>query len=206
MPKFSAIAAAAFLASGSAFAQGAAVDWSGFYGGASVGYSTASVFDETFGTGTIHPGGAIGTVFAGYDYAFGSIVAGVEADVSVSGISGNDGDFLLPIKQDYSASVRGRLGVPVGSWMPYVTGGLALSKFTADHEGFGNPGDIASKTFTGYTVGAGVEKMLSGGLFGRADYAFSDYGRHDMPFYGGTDPHSIKISTHAFRLGIGMKW
>ena len=87
--------------------------WTGFYGGANVGYSfgtandafNAFVLEPVFppcspiaGGGSFCPAGgdssamkgAIGGLQAGYDYQFGRYLAGIETDIEISGQKGSD--------------------------------------------------------------------------------------------------------------------
>ncbi|MFK4512390.1 outer membrane beta-barrel protein [Bradyrhizobium daqingense] len=146
--------------------------WTGFYAGVHAGYGTgdgnaASVDPSallalfpgvnnatstasapfTLGVGQ---SGWLGGLQAGYNWQAGHMVAGVEADVSVSGIGGRAsgayalrpvflvGDFdnytgSVTVTQDidYLGTLRGRLGYASNNWLLYATGGLAWAHVKA---------------------------------------------------------------------------
>jgi outer membrane immunogenic protein len=98
----------------------------------------------------------IGGVQVGYNWRAGSILYGVEADMSVS-----DADHV-----DWLASARGRLGYLIlPNLLLYGTAGLGLV----------NDRD----TDTGFAYGAGVEGKLSSTMSARLEYlAFTSETEH----------------------------
>ena len=119
-------------------AQGAGAvavyNWTGFYLGGHFGYGTGSLGPDTNAEplqGAFFPHsvtGMIGGYQAGYNWQLTNrVVLGVEADISFG--SPVDIPRLAPASFnttiDYVATGRGRLGYAMGTWMPYVTGGVA---------------------------------------------------------------------------------
>jgi high affinity Mn2+ porin len=113
---------------------GAIYDWTGFYLGGHFGYGTGSLGPDTNAEplqGAFFPHsvtGMIGGYQAGYNWQLTNrVVLGVEADISFG--SPVDIPRLAPASFnttiDYVATGRGRLGYAMGTWMPYVTGGVA---------------------------------------------------------------------------------
>jgi high affinity Mn2+ porin len=129
----------------------ASYDWSGFYLGADVGYSSARsnwsatqpggapslsgsldlfrTFDVFDGSGS-----AFGGLHAGYNYMLPSHFGlGVEADARFPGTLGGGQNFFSPAVGaanyndtiEMAGSVRGRIGYDVSRWLYYVTGGFA---------------------------------------------------------------------------------
>jgi outer membrane immunogenic protein len=139
-----------------------AINWSGFYVGAMGGYAS-----QTGGDLNIKGGFGGGTV--GYNWQFGMLVAGIEADgafgsvrasatetVTVAGVtvSGTGTD-----KVDALATVRGRVGVAFDQVLLFGTGGFALANEKVSATALGITVSD-SRTQTGWTVGAGVEWMF----------------------------------------------
>ena len=186
----------------------AAWSWAGPYVGANIGYSagrsrTDAVFsDATTGAALFATGspdnlnGAIGGIQGGYNWQWGNWVAGIEADVQISGQGATPSyvcpgaicnpaivDFDAPVtatfdqghKLDSFGTLRGRFGSTITpGLMAYATGGLAVgsirSTLRLTGTGFdadGNAG-LVSNTFSTLTQKAGwtVGAGLEGRLFG----------------------------------------
>lgn len=139
----------------------AVYNWSGWYGGLNAGYGWGNshatfVGDEPTGAGTAaiqaaagtHPyaqpldsSGAIGGGQIGYNWYIGPRwIAGMEADIQLSGVEGdshlttvvsNQYDLTLASSQriDWFGTLRGRVGVLFNDrLLGYVTGGLAYGE------------------------------------------------------------------------------
>ncbi|MGO9359172.1 MAG: outer membrane protein [Xanthobacteraceae bacterium] len=69
-----------------------------------------------------------------------------------------------------------------------------------------------SDTRLGWTVGAGVEKMLWNNLIARAEYRYSDFGGMDKMFFSLTGPFddrvfaNIKSTTQIGLIGLSYKF
>ncbi|MFK4811300.1 outer membrane protein [Devosia sp. ZW T5_3] len=176
------------------YAPSAAVnDWSGFYAGVFGGYGqgTANAFGADSDIDGWLAGGAVGANFALSDL----IVAGLVADVAWSNISGVTGG--ADVNLDWVGSVRGRIGYNGGSFLPYLTGGLAVAGVSLDI-----PVDSTSATYAGWTIGAGVEIAATENLSIDLLYRYSDYGDKDMTLVGITEPLSLR--TH--QITAGLNW
>ncbi|CAO4178352.1 outer membrane protein [Methylorubrum populi] len=147
------------------------IDWSGFYVGGHGGYSSAALgFGNVFqpivakalrvtvaeaemdashllAARSNHVGGTSYGVYAGLNYQFEDVVAGLEVDYTYFGRTGSTFDeigrqaitkdnYLTTVAlagqsstkiEDYG-SVRGRLGYAFGNFLPYLTGGLAVGR------------------------------------------------------------------------------
>jgi outer membrane immunogenic protein len=181
--------------------------WTGFYAGVNAGYHFHDNKATTTGTpafvalGTLVPGslatgkdGFIGGGQIGYNYQFGAVVAGVEADLQY--VDGKRATVFTngPVATgagsglEYLGTVRARLGyVPMDRLMIYVTGGLA----------YGNPQNTAvvttvaplpaglwagssDNTRFGYTIGGGVEYALTNNWTAKVEYLYYDLGRQSV--------------------------
>lgn len=88
---------------------------------------------------------------AGYDYQVGGILVGFITDAFYSWA---DGGGVGGLKSDlnYYGTVRGRLGVSLGRFLPYATAGYAYGGLEVS-----GPGGSDSKTLSGWTYGGGLE-------------------------------------------------
>ena len=125
----------------------------------------------------------------GYNYQTGNWVWGIEGDVDGANIRASQGVVLAPIagfpggsaflteKQNWLASIRGRLGYTWGPGMIYVTGGGAWTGVQATGGATLLPRAIAgsfstSSTRSGYVVGAGYEWMIAPNWALRGEYLY----------------------------------
>jgi opacity protein-like surface antigen len=158
--------------------------------------------------------------FAGYNAQFDDVVVGVEANYTHAGIrsitdsvgyrylASNPFAFeslthsTAIVKQSDFGSARLRGGYVVGCFLPYAFVGAGFGSQTIDRSVSAFPDPIAiattsaskSKMVYGYTAGAGVDMMLIGGLFARAEY---EYRRVT------TD---VETNVNTVRLGLGYKF
>jgi outer membrane autotransporter protein len=143
----------------------ASTNWDGLYVGAHVGYGWESLATPTAVTGNgFTAGGQLGYNFHLSD----QIVAGIEGNIDWANETGTAVPGTYTINWD--GSVRGRLGVDMGQWLPYVEAGVAFANI-ADSSASTSP-----EVRTGYTLGAGVEVMLADNLSANVEYRYSNYG------------------------------
>jgi len=199
--------------------------WCGFYVGLNAGYvrtdngmsvvSTPTP-DATLGvvpgvseglaalsTGGLPVGrtdGFIGGAQAGYNWAAGRFLAGIEADIQ--GLSNNRTTGTLvnsavvvgslitstqtgSMSTSYLGTVRGRVGLlATPNWLLYVTGGLAYGQVNATNtlaqtgaNGFIGAGSVSiTDTRAGWTIGGGGEWMIAPKWSVKAEYLHYDLG------------------------------
>ncbi len=156
-------------------------NWTGPYAGVLAGYGWSGV------PGFSNPAGAVAGAYIGYNAQGGGYwVLGAEADLLWSGRRANDYDI------NWTSSFRLRAGYAVGSFLPYVTAGLAIAG--TDDNG------VNTATEFGYTVGAGIEAALTTNLVGRVEYLYSNYGSINWL------PASPPLSTSEVRVGLGFRF
>jgi outer membrane immunogenic protein len=157
--------------------------------------------------------GWFGGLQAGYNLQHGSIVYGIEGDVSWGDISGdgtfisddgNNGttDYTWHIKTEYDwlATLRGRVGFLIKpNLLIYGTGGVAWARTTSDEtvtgfppQGF-NPPQVtvlasAEEDHVGWVLGAGGEWLLHHGWSLKAEWQHIDFGDADTRFSGTAYP------------------
>lgn len=187
-----AVAVAAITQPSVAGDPAAQVTWDSPYAGLQVGYVSADFDDEVYDYyGATATGLLLGGV-AGISFHLSDIVVGsVEADLTWNGAEGVsvwDSTYSLL----FEASLRGRLGLDLGRFMPYLTAGVAIAR--AQNQYSPTP-DVVMPT--GPTVGAGLEAVLVDGVTGRIEYRYTDFGTDSY----GYDMH-LKASTIRFGLNL----
>jgi outer membrane immunogenic protein len=183
-----------------------AYNWSGFYIGivGGGGWGTSNQFalaGESSGPFDIS-GGLVGATL-GFNWQNGPVVLGVEGDFSWANISGSTiTDECTPACSTglrNLGTIRGRLGFPVGQFMPYVTGGYASGDL---RRGFGTAFDSARAN--GWALGGGIEAILSQNWSAKVEYLHVDLGRTNVPITG--FPTDVAFQTHLFRVGLNYKF
>lgn len=181
-------------------------NWSGFYFGVHSGWvwsQTDAFFPDGNPAATIV--GVAGQGFStrhdapivggqiGLQHQFGQLVVGVEGNLSVA-FQDNYGTDLCPkqtvalfncqARFDDVITVGGRLGLAMGHWMPYVTGGYASARFS---EQVSNrslaPGAFTIEEWShsripGWYIGGGVDMALAHGWTMGVEYRHYDFGTY----------------------------
>jgi outer membrane immunogenic protein len=182
--------------------EGPSWNRTGWYVGALAGLDAAQlgVDGTALSDQQFQAGGMVGYNWRLADH----LVAGVEGDWMFSNVkaSATAGLTTLTIQNRNLASLRARVGMPMGPGLIYVTGGAAFAdhKLTSDTLGIVDT-DQAWKV--GLVVGAGVEMELTRSLFLRAEglhYILPD------------DDHALGLGVlqsedqqTVLRVGVGFK-
>jgi outer membrane immunogenic protein len=197
------LAVALVALAGSPALAGSGNVWNGFYAGGSLGgaWGNASVTDTN---GGVDPGpfdydfgGPVVGATAGYNAQFGSIVLGVEGDLSYFGPKGsgyvpssNPGYHQdLTLGDGLLGDFTGRAGVAFGGTLLYAKGGYAF--FTGEaSQATTYPGyaTTSTDTFSGWTVGGGIEQMLTATVSLKLEYQHFDFGKQTGLQTSITDP------------------
>lgn len=181
--------------------------WTGMYVGLQAGYGwgTSRHTDSSNDTtGDFDTDGFIGGGTLGYNFQSGQVVWGVETDISFADVSGNS--FVncgggCSSSMDWLWTLRGRVGLDMSGWMPYITGGLAVADISGRTQGV----SIGSDTATGWTVGGGVEVKVDRNWSIKAEYLFVDLGDLKGPLGGDTIRADFN-ELHIVRGGINYKF
>jgi outer membrane immunogenic protein len=168
--------------------------WTGPYIGISGGYGWGSS-DFSGGLGGVDPDGGLFGATLGYNWQMGTLVTGIEGDISWSGLRDSSGG--LRTENNWLGTVRGRLGYNAGRWMPYVTGGLAVGDIDSSIAGTGS----SDKTKAGWTIGGGVEAQIAGPWTAKVEYLYVDLG--DGGSIGGSRPD---FTTNIVRAGLNYRF
>lgn len=157
-------------------------------------------FSDSVGSPTI--GG-----FAGYNFQSGNIVYGIEGEIGYrfkeSSFDNVPGPEDLDISTGLFGSLKGRVGMDMGRYMPFVTAGVTAAELKTFW-----PGGPAERdaTLVGGIVGAGVDVALTHNVFLRGEYDFSFFGKKSLEYCGANCVLEHKVQTHDFRIGVAMKF
>jgi iron complex outermembrane recepter protein len=155
--------------------------WTGLYLGLNGGYSFGgSDWTDNVTGGSTGNFGTSGFVFggtAGANYQVGPWVLGIEADGDWSDVSGF-GTFTATslcaagclTKNDWLATVRGRIGYAFDRLLVYGTGGAAFGNVRAN---FSND-PVTDSSGTGWAAGIGAEVAVASNWTVKAEYLFVD--------------------------------
>ena len=234
-----------------AYAPLPVMTWAGFYVGVNGGYNfggsnQTNIVGATPFLGTLVAAGLVTSVPSkregfigggqiGYNWQFGALVVGLEADIQ--GIAGNKNNgsvittgpqiagFIVnsvQSKLDYLGTVRGRFGFAVApTVLLYATGGLAyggVKQSTLVYNPVVGPagGAFASNTSStkvGYTAGAGVEWMFAPQWSVKFEYMYYNLGttRSVAGDITGNNPteflaYSRRNDGHIARAGVNYRF
>lgn len=178
--------------------------WTGFYVGVGVGGAGVN-HDLKFGRiaelDGLSGNGVFGTVEVGYDRQFGNIVGGiffnydfadVSTDISVAGQTAS-------AKLNDTWSVGGRLGYLVNPG----TLAYALAAYTEANIDF--PFGIKTDSFSGYSVGGGLETKLGGNWFLKGEYRFTRLDTETLASLGRNFRITDDVDLQTARLVLSYK-
>lgn len=243
------IVAGAFLLSGVSGAMAGGgdygrpnVDWTGFYVGAHAGFASGDwdadlvhPFPAVLG-GVLSDGGSIGTngwlggLQIGANYQTGSLVLGVETDVSWAGLDDSksfrmdyDTDWATSLDLQVFGTARARVGFTTNNWLFYATGGLAWARAEMSIDSISITGPVtmsrlsAKANHIGWTAGLGTEWAATPNLSLKAEWLYVDLGSEDYDpkglAYAGTPAEfnhhelaSASLDFHTFRVGLNYRF
>lgn len=199
--------------------------WTGFYAGGHLGIATAddkiTDLDKLNGgaTYTLHGNGFTGGGQLGYNWqgAFGysPLVLGVEADIGGINLKGQRfdpnffGGTFNGLEGGLYGDVTARAGVTVGGSLLYGKAGFAFfdgDAFVDNHlGGFGGGRAFTSDTFTGWTVGAGLEYMICPAWSVKGELLHFDFGSQNATLHtpvNGNFRYSNELRADTANLGI----
>ena len=203
----------------SSIAQADDSNFTGFSAGAFFGFSWAD-FDYQEDFGVFGQGSEIDVsdldgsnvgLLVGYNYQINNYVFGLEADFSLS-----NADYLAdgnnPDNNDWSefdvkwtSHIRAKAGMVFKeNTLVYLAAGLAVAKIDNDDQYTDYGEDDA--TFTGWSVGAGIEYLATENISLRMEYLYDNFGDEGFDitnngiydYTGSTDDLEI----HTVRFGI----
>lgn len=179
--------------------------WTGLYlglnGGGGFGSANLAMAGSSFST----QGWVYGAQM-GYNVQMGRIVLGLESDLDATSLggtsnSGTCGAAGCEVRNRWVGTVRGRAGYAVDSFLPYLTGGVAVGDLTAS-----SAVGSTSATRTGYALGAGLEFPIAGRWSARGEYMFIDLGSLDCAGCGGPVPNRASFYTNMYRAAVNFRF
>src|SRR3974390_1833970 len=203
-----------------------AVNWTGFYVGVHVGYSWGNgdgnltydpgtgplaIFDPSGRTIDGHGWLAGGQI--GFNYQLNSIVFGLEADASWTGLKGSGSfttnaastNWAIENRLEWFGTVRGRVGFAVNNFLLYGTGGVALGQTKSSLVVTNlipccllTANGSVNENLLGWAAGAGIEWMYARNWSVKAEYLYLDLGSAYYHFVGINFLAGIPHTTDSF--------
>ena len=192
-------------------------NWTGVYLGGAIGggmgFAQTNAFagpaSARFNSGSQ---GLLGGFFGGADWQFSpQALVGVMADYTFQGITGGinlntpGGSAYASAEQNRQWSVMGRLGwLPVPSTLLYAAGGYSQLNVRASAGASLGGGTLFTQRdtgFSGFTVGPGIETVVTGGWTTRLEYRFSQFEQKEV-----MSGVTYQPSNHTIRAGISYKF
>ncbi|MBK9079258.1 MAG: porin family protein [Hyphomicrobium sp.] len=178
--------------------------WNGAYVGFHGGAKWSDIdtdFSSTVSATDITVGGHIG-----YNLGLAGLIVGVEADANLDSTKlgfTTSGGGVGAFETDWSGSIRGRIGVPVGPALLYATAGYAWTEATLSHASLGGGSFSSSHTFNGVVYGIGAEAFVLPNMSLRLEALRFDYAADDISLSGANNMlQEIDPSETVVRAGV----
>jgi outer membrane immunogenic protein len=220
--------------------------WTGFYVGLNAGagfnnknngyvtngFGATTVFTTTGGGfGSNNDAGFTGGAQAGYNMQFGMFVAGVEGDINYLD-RGNDERFIVSDNfgrtytfnrgnsNNWFGTARGRVGIALDRFLPYVTGGWAFGGKQGGVNGSFVTTGVAGSTVlvnnggsgssSGWTLGGGLEYAFSNNMSVKIEYLHVKLGNNNSQFAvnttGGVFSFKNENKFDVVRAGVNFRF
>ena len=195
------------------------VNWTGIYagaaGGGGMGFGKLNAAAGAGSSSFDSAGqGLLGGFFAGGDYQFSPYaLVGAMGDFTWTGLQSTfsinapgGGSAYVAADGNRQWSVMGRVGyLPVPSTLLYAAGGFTQlnvhTTASAVLPGGAMPFASNDTTLNGFTVGPGIETVITGGWTTRLEYRFSQFEQKDL-----APGVSMQPSNHTIRAGLSYKF
>lgn len=192
-------------------------NWGGVYVGINGGWGFGSsdwTDNDGYTSGRFNPDGFLIGGTLGFNFQTGGFVFGVEGDGDWTDINGNTGGGCggLPggggvtceTKNDWLATIRGRLGYAFDRVLLYGTAGGAGGNVESGFSG----GSFDSSDKFGWTVGGGLEFGITPNLTAKVEYLYVDLGSGSCSSScaGLNTPVSVSFTQSLVRAGLNAKF
>jgi outer membrane immunogenic protein len=186
--------------------------WTGFYLGGHIGYLWGHTRIEEAETGaliTLGPtNGVVGGVLGGANWQTGPLVLGGEADIGWSNAHGNG---VVPLTAEFfqyqirwTSHVRGRIGYAFGGTLVYIAGGLAIASAHVQEIMENNICRPPGGTYTGGSIGGGVEQAFTRQISGRIEYLYDNFGHKTYTM--GDDAYRVGVTGQTVRGAVVFRF
>jgi outer membrane immunogenic protein len=155
-------------------------------------------------------GGFVGAQ-AGFNFVFDNgLMLGAEGDYALASLNdsgeGGTGFFNthVDLEIEQLASIRARLGMAMGQWLPFATAGWGWAQADRSTNSlFGTSSD--SNWHDGWTVGVGAEYAINDAWSVKAEYRYYDLGEENygVAAPGGTN---VDLDLHTVLVGVNIHW
>ena len=201
-------------------AIGMAQNWTGPYGGFTLGYGFGDAehsFSNLAPSGDSSPEGALIGGFLGYGFQSGNVVYGGELDADFDNTSGSyvnttgatsggsaSGDWQASLR--FKIGYAGQLGGKPALY--YATAGWATGEFDFMGGPSNAPTNAYSDTLDGWTVGVGMDWQVDPMAALRVEYRYTDFGTASgvlsPAFPGVTMP--VDVTQNVLRVGVRINF
>ncbi|AQX18156.1 MULTISPECIES: outer membrane protein [Bartonella] len=146
------------------------------------------------------------------------IIASLKADNNKK--SQIDFDIKQSLQQKWLSAIRGRIGFSFDRVMPYIAGGISVTKLQSTYLKFFVPSKnnsltrsslektppvlstSNSKIMNGYTIGGGLDFAITDNFILRAEYNYSDFGKKEFV----NNNMNVSYKSNAFYFGVACKF
>jgi len=194
-----------------------AFSWQGFYVGGQIGGSWGDTDVKTRGIvntkRSVDPDGFIGGLYAGYNFDAGNnIILGLETDFIWGDLSETKRgtDYRAHLKQEWQGATRVRAGYAMDRFLPYIAAGVAYGKVKSSLSSVtvANSRWSDDDTFTGWTIGAGLDYAVTNNILVRLEYRYTDLGDKSYRPAAAFAADRVKVDykSNDFRVGVAYKF
>jgi outer membrane immunogenic protein len=201
-------------------------NWSGAYAGLYTGYSWGDGAGAYFAGGSrietanLNADGFLIGGQAGYNWQFGSVVAGIEGDLAFSNGDGDGNIYTFPggvgpvaithAETNFLGSITGRVGYAADRALFYAKGGVGFTRLEItdiSNAGFHNAN--GKESIAGWTLGAGVEYALNNNWTIKSEYQFYRFSPNVTlrdPVGGVFRNYNDDFNIQAIKVGFNYKF
>src|SRR5258706_1482038 len=189
--------------------------WNGPYFGVHGGYASSSVgvadIDGKGNTFSNDGSGAFGGGTIGYNWLFGHVVYSAEIDLGVLDVAHTSIDPALTTVSAHMGAgvygdIAGRIGYAFDRTLVYAKGGFGFFNGDATVR---DPSarDFTTKTqsFTGWTLGAGVEYKITPNWSVKAEYLHFDLGDQEVRFRNSLARWDNTVTVDTVKVGLNYE-